>query len=114
MENNIEQYLTVLNTLSVNTAIWVFISCFGEFYTDASQLSLDEIDNWVKDLHNQNIEEAWNSQKQMKYPHLFIYGMLWHYKYDTLKERRYQREHSENVVIPNSKKDLNRHTYIAE
>ena len=114
MENPILKRLEPINYLSVNTALWVFRKSFDDFYANVSKLPLEEIDHWVKGFHDQEIAQAWARQKQMKYPHLFIYGMLWHYKYKTLQEKIYQRGSSNGVKIPNSKNDWHKHTSIAE
>jgi hypothetical protein len=114
MENPILKQLEPINSLSVNTALWVFRKSFDDFYTKASVLPLEEIDDWVKGFNNQEIKQAWTDQKQRKYPHLFIYGMLWHYKYKTLQEKQYQRESSRHIKAPNSKKDWHKHAFIVE
>lgn len=114
MENEILRQLEFLNSLSVNTALWVFRKSFDDFYTKVSALPLEQIENWVKDLHNQDIEQSWTHQKQMKYPHLFIYGMLEHYKFQALREKKYRRESSKAVEIPNSKNDFYKHASIAD
>ena len=114
MDNPIHKRLESLNSLSVNTALWAFRKSFDDFYSRASKLPLEQIDNWVKRLHNQDIEQSWARQKQLKYPHLFIYGMLWHYKFKTLREKKYQRESSEGVEIPSSKNDFHKHVAVVE
>ena len=114
MDNEILKQLEPINSLSVNTALWVFRKSFDDFYTKVSALPLEQIDTWVKSLHNQDVEQSWTRQKQMKYPHLFIYGMLWHYKFQTLQEKKYRRESSEGVEIPSSKNDFYKHASIAK
>lgn len=114
MENPLLKRLQSINSLSVNTALWVFRKSFDDFYSKASKLSLKQIDDWVKRLDIQDIEENWARQKQRKYPHLFVYAMLWYYKYKTLQEKNYQRESSEVVEIPNDKNDFDKYNSIAQ
>ena len=114
MENKILKQLEPINSLSVNTALWVFRKSFDDFYTNVSKLPLEQIDHWVKRLHSQDIQQSWMQQKQMKYPHLFMYGMLWYYKFQTLQERKYQRQRSDGIEIPKSRNDFHRHAPIAE
>ena len=114
MDEQILQELKSINSLSVNTALWVFRRSFDNFYHSISKLPLEQIGDWVKSLNNQDLGRDWVRQSQMKYPHLFLYGMLWYYKFETLKEKSYQRESSENVPIPVSTKDFGRHKSIAE
>jgi hypothetical protein len=114
MDDQILQELKTINSLSVNTALWVFRRSFDNFYHSVSELPLAQIDEWVASLKNQDLERDWICQRQMKYPHIFIYGILWYYKYETLREGIYQRESSENVPIPISTKNFDKHISISE
>jgi hypothetical protein len=114
MKNQILQQLKTINSLSVNTALWVFRRSFDNYYQSVSKLKLEVIDNWVKSLNSPDIEKDWLQQKQRKYPLLFIYGMLEHYKYKTLQEKNYQRENLKSIFIPNSKIDFYKHTSVVK
>ena len=114
MVDHILQELKIVNTLSVNTALWVFRRGFDILYSSASTLPLEQIDEWVNESNILELEQYWRRQIQRKYPHLFLYGMLWYYKFDILKKAPYQRESSENVLIPNSKKDYGDHRPVVE
>jgi hypothetical protein len=112
MKNQILQQLKTINSLSVNTALWVFRKSFDHYYQGVSKLPLEEIDRWVRHLNSQDIEKDWLQQRQRKYPHLFIYGMLGYYKYKTLREKKHQREHLKSIFIPNSKMDFYKHEAV--
>jgi hypothetical protein len=114
MENPILEQLKPITSLSVNSALWVFRKSFDDFYGEVLKLPLEQIDDWVERLHNQDIEQKWARQKQTEHPHLFVYGMLWHYKLKTLQEKNYQRASSKNIEIPISKNDFYKHKYIAK
>lgn len=112
MKNQILRQLKTINSLSVNTALWVFEKSFSNFYHSIAKLSLEQIDNLILGLHNQEMEQYWNNQKKMKYPHIFFYGLLCHYKFKTLQEKNYQRESFKGIFIPNSKINFYKHTFV--
>jgi hypothetical protein len=114
MENQFEKYLKTLNALSVNTTVWVFRRSFDNFYGSIKKISLEQIDNWVVNLHSQNIEHSWDQQRQMTHPHIFFYGMLQGHKYETLNEKSYTRISSDNIIIPNSERYFNKYPIIAK
>jgi hypothetical protein len=112
MENQILQELKAVNSLGVNDALLVFRRSFDNLFHSLLNLPLEQIDLWVKSLDNRAIEQHWTRQRQMKHPHLFVYGMLWHYQLETLKERTYQRESSENALMLISINDFEKHKFI--
>lgn len=113
MENPIiREHLKTINSLSPNTALWVFIKAFGDFYGKASKLPLEQIDHWVKEFKDPKIQQDWSRQRRRKYPHIFIYWMLWHYKFQTMQEKKYQRDNSTGVRIPKS--DWHKYTSTAQ
>lgn len=114
MENPILKYLEPINSLNVNNALWVFSNSFNDFYGKAPNLSLEQIDNWIKEFHDQRIEQDWSSHERRKYPNLFIYWMLSHYKFQTLREKKYHRENSVGIKTPNTKNDFHKRTSVAE
>ncbi|MFL7871015.1 MAG: hypothetical protein AB8I58_19460, partial [Anaerolineales bacterium] len=70
MKKELPQHLEILKPLSVNSALWVLRSSFGNYFQNVFKIPLQEVDKWVVSINDEKIEQYWSYQRQMKRPRL--------------------------------------------
>ena len=99
MKNDIEIYLKDLNAVGVNSSVLIFRNCFSFLSYSFESLTIEQLDNWIKQLERPNLESMWARQKEMKYPSFILYFAMWHFRDKTLHEKEYSRWSTEKQKL---------------
>jgi hypothetical protein len=97
MKNDIEIYLKDLNAVGVNSSVLIFRNCFSFLSYSFESLTIEQLDDLIKQLENSNLEMLWGRQKEMKYPRFILYFAMWHFRDKILHEKEYSRWSSEKL-----------------
>lgn len=91
MKNNIDSDLKDLNSVGIESSLVVFRNCFSFLSYSFTNLTIGQLDNWVMQLGDSNLESMWARQKEMKFPSFILYFGIWHFRDKVLHEKSYSR-----------------------
>jgi len=99
MKNDIDIYLEDLNALDVNSTVLIFRNCFSFLSYSFGSMTIGQLDNWIKQLGQTNLESVWMRQKEMEYPSFILYFAMWHFRNKLLHEKEYSRWSAEEQKL---------------
>jgi hypothetical protein len=92
MKTKIDSYVKKLNLVSVEAALFIFRCCFDFLAYSFDDLSAEQVEAWIKQLNNSELENIWIRHKGMKSPSSILYFVVWHFRDSVLREKEYVRE----------------------
>ena len=99
MKTKVDSYVKRLNLVSVEAALFIFRSCLGFLAFSFEELSIEQVEKWIKKLNSSGLEKIWIHQKGMKSPSSILYFVVWHFRDRVLQDQEYVREVVEKQKI---------------
>jgi hypothetical protein len=99
MKELIATYLKSLNSVSVESSLFIFRGCFLFLSSSFEELSTEQVENWIRQLKSPRLDEIWARRKGMKYPSSILYFVVWHFRDKVIQEQGYVREVLEKPAI---------------
>lgn len=91
MKNTIAALLKSLNSVGVESSLSIFRNCFYSLSFSFKELSVEQLENWIKQLKSPKLNEIWSRQKEI-YPSFILYFAMWHFRDKVIQEKGYSRE----------------------
>ena len=95
------KYLSIFNSVSVDSSLWILYTCFAELTFTFEKIPLVEIDTWIENNKSQHIKNLWVEQRKLKYPSMIFLDLMLDKKDRTLHERMYTRVNCEAEKVKN-------------
>ncbi len=99
MKTKVASYLKKLNSVGVESSLFIFRCCFEFLSLSLEELSAEQVENWIELLKSSKIDEIWIRQKGMNSPSSILYFAVWHFRDRVLQEKGYVREVIEKPMI---------------
>jgi hypothetical protein len=99
MKTKIDSYLKKLNTVGVESSLFIFRCCFEFLSLSFEELSAEQTESWIKQLNSSELDEIWIRQKGMKSPNSILYFAVWHFRDRVIQEKEYLRGVIEKPMI---------------
>src|SRR5687768_1694085 len=99
MKTKIASYLKRLNSVGVESSLFIFRCCFEFLSLSFEEFSVEQVKIWIKQLKSSELDEIWIRQKGMKSPSSILYFVVWHFRDKGLQEKGYVREVIEEPMI---------------
>lgn len=88
-------YINRLISVGVNNSLLVFRHCFSFLSYSFAKVTIEQLDNWIRQLENSKIDSLWLQQRKMKRPDFILYFAIWHFRDKTLHDKKYFRDASD-------------------
>lgn len=99
MKNIIDNHLKSLNSVAIDSALSIFLNCFSTFSFSFSDVSVEQLGDWIQQLENPQLDSTWSRQKEMKHPDFILYFAMWHFRNITLHKKQYDRDHQKKIPV---------------